>query len=493
MHIRSRLDRSFGLSSGGRDTGDTRFFRGSNMNHRNSRPLEWLNRRECLQVGGLGLLGLSLPKLLHADETPHRKPLARSCVLFILHGGPSQLDTWDMKPNAPVEVRGEFKPIATNVPGIHIVEHLPQLARRANRFTIVRSMTHSSVFHNSATYLVTTGQTPLREQIAVTPSENDFPHLGAQVTLKRPGDSHVPAAVSLPDPVTDGPYTTPGQNGGFLGSRYAPFGIIGDPNHADFSVEGLAVGPELSTDRLTARQALLHTMNRQQGTISATLDDTQLTNYQDRAFALLASEASHRAVELSREPTRVRDRYGRHKYGQSLLLARRLVEAGVRLVTVYWGGKVNNPSPHWDTHFNNNKRLKEELLPPFDQCFSAFLDDLHQRGLLESTLVVCMGEFGRTPRFGQFTGNGVDQTGRDHWASCYSLLVAGGKAGGGRVLGRSDPFAAYPADDPFTPQDLTATVLHSLGVNPNDRIRDGFGRMVPLSEGRVRPTLFARA
>jgi uncharacterized protein (DUF1501 family) len=166
------------------------------------------------------------------------------------------------------------------------------------------------------------------------------------------------------------------------------------------------------------------------------------------------------------------------------------VEAGVRLVTVYWGGKVNNPDPHWDTHFNNNRRLKEELLPPFDQCFSAFLDDLHIRGLLESTLVLAMGEFGRTPRFGQFTGNGVNETGRDHWASCYSILVAGGKADGGRVLGRSDRFAAYPADDPYTPADVQASVLHALGVDPATLVGDAFGRDVPLSTGKVRKALF---
>jgi uncharacterized protein (DUF1501 family) len=186
----------------------------------------------------------------------------------------------------------------------------------------------------------------------------------------------------------------------------------------------------------------------------------------------------------------VRESYGRHRYGQALLLARRLVEAGVRLVTVYWGGKVNNPDPHWDTHFNNNRRLKDELLPPFDQCFSAFLDDLHARGLLETTLVLAMGEFGRTPRFGQFTGNGVNETGRDHWAACYSILVAGGKAGGGRVLGKSDRLAAYPADDPYPPEDVQATVLHALGVSPARTVRDAFGRDVPLSTGKVRKALF---
>ncbi len=186
----------------------------------------------------------------------------------------------------------------------------------------------------------------------------------------------------------------------------------------------------------------------------------------------------------------MREWYGRHKYGQSLLLARRLVEAGVRLVTVYWGGRVNNPAPHWDTHLNNNRRLRDELLPPFDQCFAAFLEDLAQRGLLDSTLVVGMGEFGRTPRFGQFTGNGVDQTGRDHWSQCYSLVIAGGPQPGGRIIGRSDRFAAYPDDNPITPQDLTASLLHALGVDPALQVRDSLTRTVPLSSEHVKPVLF---
>src|SRR5207302_5259890 len=198
----------------------------------------------------------------------------------------------------------------------------------------------------------------------------------------------------------------------------------------------------------------------------------ELGQYQQRAFTLLASETTRNAFDLQREPAAIRERYGRHKYGQSLLLARRLVEAGVRLATVYWGGRVNNPLPHWDTHFKNNSRLRDELLPPFDQCFSAFLEDLAQRGLLDDTLVVAMGEFGRTPRFGQFTGNGVDETGRDHWSQCYSLVVAGGTQSGGRVLGRSDRFAAYPADDPCTPQDLAASVLDALGIDPTQEVRD---------------------
>jgi len=452
--------------------------------------LDHPTRRQWLQLGGLGLAGLSLPRLLAAESTS-RPPLARSCVLFLLHGGPSQLDTWDLKPAAPAEIRGAFRPIATSVPGVQVCEHLPRLARLAHRFTVVRSMTHTAINHNTATYFVTTGQPPPRDLIAFTPGENDFPHLGAQLDYGARPRGDVPAAVSLPDPVTDGPYTTPGQNGGFLGARYAPFAIHGDPGAVGFAVDGLTAGPELLPGRVAGRRALLRAVNEQLARLSADRHVARLDGHQQRAFALLTSDRTRRAFDLGREPGRVRDRYGRHKYGQSLLLARRLVEAGVRLVTVYWGGKVNNPLPHWDTHFHNNRRLRDELLPPLDQCLSAFLEDLDARGLLRSTLVVCTGEFGRTPRFGQFTGNGVDETGRDHWSRCYALLLAGGRAPGGRVLGRSDRIAAYPAEDPYTPQDLTASVLGALGVDPQLQVRDGFGRDVPLSTGQVRPALFA--
>ena len=449
-----------------------------------------LSRRAWLRIGGLGWLGLSLPSLLRGESTAEVKSVAKSCVLFLLHGGPSQLDIWDMKPLAPAEVRGEFKPIATRVPGIRITEHLPHLASLSHLFTIVRSMTHTAVNHNTATYLVTTGHPPLRDLIAFSPSENDFPHLGAQIALRKAGANNSPAAVSLPDPVSDGPYTTPGQNGGFLGAAYAPFAIYGDPNDDQFAVDGLGAGTEHSPERLSGRRSLLQRLDEQLGRLCGDPHVGQMDSYQQRAFNLLTSDATRRAFNIGAESSRLRERYGRHKYGQSLLLARRLVEAGIRLVTVYWGGRVNNPVPHWDTHFNNNRRLKEELLPPFDQCFSAFLEDLDARGLLATTLVICMGEFGRTPRFGQFTGNGVDATGRDHWPHCYSVVVSGGTAAGGRVLGRSDSFAAYPAADPYSPQDLAATILNALGINPQDKIQDGFGQSVPLCPGHVRESLF---
>jgi len=255
-------------------------------------------------------------------------------------------------------------------------------------------------------------------------------------------------------------------------------------------VDGLGARTEHSPGRLSGRRSLLRRLDVPLSRLSDDPRVGKMDSYQQRAFNLLTSEATRHAFNIGAESSRLRERYGRHKYGQSLLLARRLVEAGVRLVTVYWGGRVNNPVPHWDTHFNNNRRLKEELLPPFDQCFSAFLEDLDARGLLATTLVICMGEFGRTPRFGQFTGNGVDATGRDHWPHCYSVVVSGGTAAGGRVLGRSDSFAAYPAADPYSPQDLAATVLNALGINPQDKVLDGFGQSVPLCPGRVRESLF---
>lgn len=446
-----------------------------------------LSRRRWLQLGGLSMMGLTLPRLLQARE-PGRDGPVRSCVLFLLHGGPSQLDIWDMKPEAPAEIRGVFRPIDTSVPGLRITEMLPLLARQAHRFSLVRSMTHSSLNHNAATYLAMTGNPPPRELISFTPTENDFPHLGAQATFGLPPRGPVPTAVSLPDPMGDGPYPCPGQDGGFLGASYAPFAIDGDPNDDRFEVQGLngiADGP-----RTAGRQALLRSVGQGLGRLADDRRVEAFGRHQQRAVALLTSGATRQAFNIRDEPDRVRRRYGRHKYGQSLLLARRLIEAGVRLVTVCWGGPVNNPSPYWDTHSDNNRRLKDDLLPPFDQCFSAFLEDLDGRGLLESTLVVCTGEFGRTPRFGQLTGNGVSANGRDHWAKCYSLLIAGGPQPGGRIIGRSDRFAAYPAEDPITPQDLSASLLHSLGVDPGREVRDGFDRMVPLSTGQVKPELF---
>src|SRR5262245_41885768 len=253
-------------------------------------------RREWLQLGGLGLFGLSLPGLLRAEKPGGKR---KSIILFLLHGGPSQLDIWDMKPGVPPEIRGEFKPIATSVPGMQFTEHLPRLAKCAHRFTIVRSMTHSSLFHNSATYYVTTGQAPLRDLIAFTPSENDFPHLGAQAAYGLGNRGEAPIAVSLPDPVSDGPYTAPGQTGGFLGAAYTPFQVLGDPNDPHFSVAGFAAQPQAG--RLSARRDLLRVLDGNTGRLGDERMLARMDQFQERALALLTSDVVRRAFELGRE------------------------------------------------------------------------------------------------------------------------------------------------------------------------------------------------
>jgi hypothetical protein len=371
---------------------------------------------------------------------------------------------------------------------MHIVEHLPQLARVASLFSLVRSMTHKTVFHHAAGYYALSGQPPLRDGTVQSAGETDYPHPGAILALKRPVRPELPTAVSLPNMIEEGFHPIPAQGGGFLGARYAPFAVNADPSAPSFAVDGLTGIPRRNA--LGERRRLLESVNRTHGWLDAEPDVSHMDASQQRALDLLSSGAAQKAFDLRSEPAAVRDRYGRHKAGQSLLLARRLVEAGVRMVTVYWGGRLNKPLPYWDTHEDLAERLKDELLPAFDQSFSAFLEDLHTRGLLDTTLVLCLGEFGRTPKMGQFTGNGADPTGRDHWPHCYSLLVAGGPAGGGRIIGRSDDRGAYPADEPLAPQDVTASLLHSLGVNPHDTIRDSIGRTVPLCPGRVNPRLF---
>jgi len=447
-----------------------------------------LDRREWLELGALGLSGLTLPHLLGSGAKTRLARSAKSCVLFLLQGAPGQLDTWDLKPDAPAEVRGEFRSIATSATGMRICEHLPRLSRVARLFTLVRSMTHRAVFHNAAMYQALTGWAPTRDTTALNIAENDHPHPGAILSLKRPAPRHLPTAVSLPNVIEEALHPIPGQGAGFLGVRHSPLCVESDPGRDNFSVAGLSAAT--SARRLANRRALLRSLDRSKKGTRSVPSAAGMTACQQRAFDLLKSPSARQAFDLTREPARLRDRYGRHKAGQSMLLARRLVEAGVRLVTVYWGGRLNKPLPYWDTHVNLFPRMKNELLPPFDQALAAFLEDLDTRGLLSSTLVVCMGEFGRTPRIGQFTGNGADPTGRDHWAHCYSLLVAGGNLGGGRVLGRSDRRASYPVDDSYTPQDITATLLTLLGVNPRDKVLDNLGRFVPLSDGRFRASLF---
>jgi hypothetical protein len=399
---------------------------------------------------------------------------------MFMWGGPSQLDTWDPKPDAPAEVRGEFKPIFTSVAGLQISEHFPLLAQQAHRYAVIRSMTHDDPAHLSSVHHVLTGRHAPRVKSDSEPAtRKDSPHVGSMVSKLQPSGGTVASFVTMPwivsHPAAPGG-AAPGQHAGWLGEAYDPLLVAGDPNAANFSVAGLRSRADLPLDRLEARMDLLEQLDTRLEQAGA------MTAVQQRAFDLLRSAGSNGAFDLRREPAPVRERYGRNTHGQCLLLARRLIEAGARLVCVNWhqDGRF-----FWDTHQQNFAGLKDRLMPPADRGFSALLDDLFQRGLLDETLLVWVGEFGRQPRINK------GSAGREHWPACYSAVLAGGGIRGGQIDGRSDRLAAFPAENPVTPADLTATVYHALGISPEATVPDREGRPIALTEGTALRTLFS--
>jgi hypothetical protein len=457
--------------------------------------LDLLTRRGALQAGSLALAGLSMPALFRQRATAsERRPQAttgsgtgfgsaRSCIVIFMWGGPSQLDTWDPKPDAPIEVRGSFQSIATRLPGVRISEHFPLLATRLDRLAIIRSMTHDDPAHLSSAHRTLTGHlapTPFSD--AAGPSANDSPHLGALVSrlLPRRGDPALPGSVTMPwtvaHPAAPGG-RAPGQNAGWLGKAYDPFRVEGDPNSPRFRVEGLTLPDGVDASRFGHRRRLLTALDTPTAAQSPPWDA-----FQARALDTLSSARARAAFDLERESPHLRDKYGRHIHGQCLLLARRLIEFGVPLVTVNWHDDGQN---FWDTHGENFHHLKNRLMPPADRGFAALLDDLADRGMLDETLVVWVGEFGRTPR----TTNGG--TGREHWPRCYSAVLAGGGIRGGQVHGASDRWAAYPARDPVSPDDLGATILHALGIDPTQQLYDPLDRPLPINVGSPLTTMFA--
>jgi len=437
-----------------------------------------LSRRDALRAGALALTGLGLPGLLRAkpigqNTGPNGFGRAKSCILIFLWGGPSQLDTWDPKPNAPEGIRGPFRTISTNVPGISISEHFPLLAQQAHRLSIVRSMNHDDAAHLSTAHRLLTGHlAPTPNSDAAGPSARDWPHLGALVSKLRPTSGAIPSAVNMPwsvmHPAAPGG-RAPGQDAGWLGKAYDPFHVDGDPNTTGFHVEGLGLPEGISSGRLADRRALL-----QQFTDAANLGPHSWDGYQQKALDALVSAEARGAFQIEGEDPKLRSRYGRNIHGQCLLLARRLVEAGVGLVTVNWHNDGQN---FWDTHGDNFNQLKNRLMPPADQGFSALLEDLDLRGLLDETLVVWVGEFGRTPRI--IKAN----SGREHWPHCYSAVLAGAGVRGGSVFGASDRWAAYPANDPVSPDDLGATIIHALGIDPATMIKDAIDRPMRINDG----------
>lgn len=447
-----------------------------------------ISRREVLQVGYSGLLGIGLSNLANSarasSQAPYeldRKP--KSLILVFLTGAPSHLDMFDMKPDAPDEIRGEFKPIATRVPGLTICEHLPCLAARADKYALVRSLSHHENNHLVATHHVLTGYPQPGAFFDKVASRDDWPCYSSGLSYLRPRSDGIPSGVNLPTFLMEGALTWPGQHAGFLGPRHDPWQVTHDPNAPDFRMDGLRLDPRIEVHRLGDRRTLLAQIDGQRASLARAAEGRRLSDQQQQAFSLLTSGQIAQAFEMDREPVAVRDRYGRHAFGQSLLLARRLVQAGVPVVQANMG-RVQN----WDTHGDNFGRLKRQLLPPLDQGVAALLDDLQTNGLLDDTLVLMLGEFGRTPKIsGMRTGKDV---GRDHWAACFFALFAGAGVRGGQVIGKSDKIGAYPISTPYSPNDLGATVYHLLGVNPEAEVRDRQGRPTQLNRGRVMRSLF---
>ena len=440
-----------------------------------------LSRRHLLQVGGLGLMGLSLPNFLSAREQAAPKsslvPKADHCVILFLNGGPSHLDMWDMKPDAADGIRGEFQPIPTSLPGYFVSDQMPKLARHMHRATVVRSMHHGvNNAHAAAVYAAMTGHD--RGEIGGGTKPTDYPSPGCVLSMVRPPDRAIVPQVHLPYITAEGAGgpPQPGFFAGILGRSRDPLFVLRDPNSPEFAIPELTLLADVSTERLALRRRLFEVVDsqlREQAGVNAA---DSMTGFQQRALQLLTSENTQRAFRLSEEPDAVRDAYGRNTYGQSTLLARRLIEAGTRLVTLSWAPDANAT---WDTHGGNFKKLKGTLLPQLDAACSSLLTDLSDRGLLDRTIVAVFGDFGRTPKIN------ANDAGRDHWNYCYSLMLLGGGFAKGLIYGSSDKTGAFPASDALIPGDIISTIYHCLGLRHDREIHDATNRpfrLVPTGD-----------
>lgn len=460
------------------------------------RTCEGLGRRQLLQAGGAGLFGLSLPAVLAAQgQESTLVPRAKSVIFLLLFGGPSQLETYDLKPEAPEQIRGPFRPIACRTPDLLIGEHLPRTAQVSDRFCVVRTMTHSFNDHSGGGHYLQTGKrwhVPIGGGFKPTPK--DWPSFGSiveytaqqQAGLERP----LPAYMVLPNSLgrlqEAGQYPRPGEHAGWLGQRYNPVttkidkrSLTDNPYWRDctdeeltFEIEGLATSQELTLDRLDRRRTLLDQFDTQRARLDASGAQAGYSAFQQRAMGLVTSPQTRQALDIRRESPAMRDRYGRHLFGQSCLMARRLVETGVRFVTVHYDC-VDGYS--WDSHVHSND-VKNHLLPTFDQAFAALIGDLDERGLLDETLVIALGEMGRTPRANA-------NWGRDHWSTLFPAVLAGGGIPGGRVYGKSDKDAAYVLEKPVSPEDLAATVYYALGIDPELRVLNAENRPTHIVDG----------
>ncbi len=444
-------------------------------------------RRTLLRAGGMSLLGMSMPKFLRAAEATQAAariaPRAKSVIFLFQWGGPSQIDILDMKPDAPKEYRSPHKQIRTSCPEIEICEHLPRMAKHMDKCTVIRTLHHTMNNHNSAGYYALSGNRPPSDDQRLRDLPDLYPGYGSVVSKLAPNsDPSMPTAVSYPHVISDGS-RTPGQHASFLGKKHDPLFIPRDPNEADFRLPELSLPDNLTLDRVTARRGLQQIVDAQSRMLEYSEQARGLDDYYKNALAMLNSTRVREAFDLSKEPAWLRERYGRTTYGQGCLLARRLAEAGVKFTTCYFsrsigGRKINDGG--WDTHGFDNTRMYPIVegyqLPITDQTLPTLLDDLDQRGMLDETLVVWMGEFGRTPKINK-------NASRDHWPKCYSVLLAGGGVKRGFVYGKSDKHASEPEENGVTPEDLTATIYELLGIDPKALIYDSQDRPLMISSG----------
>jgi hypothetical protein len=416
----------------------------------------WITtRRDFIKIGSLGFLGLSLADFFRLRAASGATAVAkeRSCIILWLSGGPSHLDLFDPKPEAAEEIRGPFKAIPTNVSGIQISEHLPKTARHADKFHIIRSLTSKEANHERATNYLLTGYLPLPTM--------EFPSIGSIISKEKGGRNGLPPYVVIPE-------ANASMGSGFLGSAYNPF-ATSDPNAKNFKVRDVELPLGVTWERMQQRKALLEMVDNKFRALEANPELVKgMDSFYERAYSLMSSPPAKKAFDMEQEPDSVRESYGRTTFGQGCLLARRLIEGGVRFVTVSRGG--------WDLHRDNFTNLKKNLLPELDQAYSALLADLHQRGLLESTLVVLMGEFGRTPKVNK-------DAGRDHWSRVFSVCLAGGGVRGGHVLGASDKDGAEVKDRPVEIEDLAVTLYDRFGINPRKEHHTPAGRPIKIVHG----------
>ena len=447
-----------------------------------------LTRRESLQVGYSGLMGLGLPSILAGQaraETSEqdnavlngKKP--KQVIIVFCTGAISHHDTFDMKPDAPAEVRGDFNPIQTSIPGLHVCEHLPKLAAHADKYAVVRSFSHKDNNHLMSTHHVLTGELQPGGFFDKIASRTAWPNYSGALDYLRPRRDGIPSGVNLPTFLVQSPLIWPGQHAGLCGAKHDPWQINGDPNNKDFKVDALTLSPGLDGNRISDRNSLLGDLNQQRNRLARTAAARRMTSEQELAYSILTSSKLAEAFIMEKEEDTTRDRYGRNMTGQSLLLGRRLLQVGVPVVQVNIG-RVQN----WDSHSNIFPRLKDALLPPLDQGVSALLEDLDQMGMMDDTFVMMLGEFGRTPKINK-------NAGRDHWGPCFFGVFAGGGVRGGQVIGKSDPHAAYPITRPYSPEDLGATVYSLLGIDPSSEIRDRFDRPLTLNRGEPIHELFS--